>query len=89
MRAFDRRQMMALDEADVCFAVREVYESAVLMGRHALAAAGVSDDRIIGIERDYRTRDADRLAAQSATGDLHAMDDTLFRPFAQGETREA
>ena len=89
VRAFDRRQMMAFEGAKTCFAVREVYESAVLMGRHALAAAGVAEDRIIGIERDYRTRDADRLAAQSATGDLHAMDDTLFRSSPNAPVREA
>ncbi len=79
VRAFDRRQMIALNNVATCFAVREVYESAVLMGRHALAAIGIDDDRITSIERDYRARDADRLAAQSATGDLHAMSDTLFR----------
>ncbi|MFM9978006.1 MAG: cation:proton antiporter [Sphingomonadaceae bacterium] len=89
VRAFDRRQMMALTDVKAAFKIREVYESAILMGRRALAAAGIEEDRIISIERDYRTRDADRLSAQSATGDLHAMDDTMFRAEPEGTRREA
>jgi glutathione-regulated potassium-efflux system protein KefB len=80
VRAFDRRQMMTLSGLRTCFAIREVYESAILMGRRALAAAGAEDARIDEIDREFRARDADRLAAQTATGDLHAMDDNVFRP---------
>ena len=79
VRAFDRRQMMTLANVRTCYAIREVYESAILLGKRALAAAGTEGDRILGIERDYRARDADRLAAQMATGDIHAMDETVLR----------
>ena len=82
VRAFDRQQMMALAGLGTTFALREVYESAVLMGRRALAAIGVADDRVDEIDRDFRARDADRLDAQTATGDIHALSDTLFRPRA-------
>ncbi len=80
VRAFDRRQMMTLAGLRTCFAIREVYESAILMGRRALGAVGAQDERIDEIDRQFRARDADRLAAQTATGDLHAMDDNVFRP---------
>ena len=79
VRAFDRRQMMTLAGLRTCFAIREVYESAIVMGRRALGAVGVDEARAQEIERSYRVRDADRLAAQTQTGDLHAMDDGLFR----------
>ena len=79
VRAFDRRQMMALANVNTAFLVREVYESAISMGRSALGALGFEDDRISVVEAAYRTRDADRLAAQTATGDLHAMDENMFR----------
>ena len=82
VRAFDRQQMMALAGLETTFALREVYESAVLMGRRALAAIGVADDRVDEIDRDFRARDADRLDAQTATGDIHALSDTLFQPRA-------
>ena len=80
VRVVDRRQAMALAEVKACFVIREVYESAILMGKRALAASGTEGDRILGIERDYRTRDADRLAAQARTGDLHADEETMLRP---------
>ncbi len=84
VRAFDRRQMMALSGLRTCFAIREVYESAIVMGRRALSAVGVDDARIAEVADDFRVRDADRLAAQTATGDLHALQDNVFR--ASGET---
>ena len=78
IRAFDRRQMMTLSGLRTCFAIREVYESAVLMGRHALTAIGIEEDRVAEVEQAYRVRDADRLAAQTASGDMHAMPENLF-----------
>ncbi len=89
VRAFDRRQMMTFAGLKTCYAVREVYESAMLMGRQALTALGVDEDRVAVVERDYRARDADRLAAQTATGDVHALDETLFGRGSRGVRREA
>ena len=88
VRAFDRRQMMALSGLEGCFTIREVYESAVVMGRRALEAVGVEGARIDAIETDFRVRDAERLAAQSATGDLHALKENLFRASGESIRRE-
>lgn len=79
VRAYDRRQLIALDRLDLAGSVREVYESAVRMGIDALAALGVAAETIEQAERSYRRRDADRLAAQIETGDLHALKDIFHR----------
>jgi CPA2 family monovalent cation:H+ antiporter-2 len=89
VRAFDRRQMMQLAGLRTCFAVREVYESAVLMGRQALSRLGVEEERIANLEKAYRERDLDRLAAQTATGDMHAMGENVFKSGGGGLRREA
>jgi len=80
VRVFDRRQIMALDNIDIQDTVREVYESAVCMGRKALSAMGVEENEIAEIEREYRRRDIDRLDIQISSGDLHAGNETVFRP---------
>jgi glutathione-regulated potassium-efflux system protein KefB len=79
-RAFDRRQLIAFQALDIAGTVREVYESAVLMGIEALCALGVSSEQIGKVEADFRERDARRLAAQVQTGDLHALKETFYRP---------
>jgi len=78
VRAFDRRQLMALGALDLAGTVREVYESAIMMGLDALRCAGADDARIQHIESEYRERDLVRLKAQTASGDLHALQDTVF-----------
>jgi hypothetical protein len=60
--------------------VREVFESAVLMGRKALKAIGTDVPTIDAIEEEYRRVDAERLAAQLASGDLMAGRDLMYRP---------
>ncbi len=79
VRAFDRRQMIALAPLDLTASIREVYESAVLMGIESLKALAVSDSRIAEIEGEYRRRDIERLEAQGVSGDLHSMQDRMFR----------
>jgi glutathione-regulated potassium-efflux system protein KefB len=79
VRAFDRRQMIALAPLDLTASVREVYESAVLMGIEGLKALAVSDGRIAEIEGEYRRRDVERLEAQGVSGDLHVLQDMMFR----------
>ncbi len=88
VRAFDRRQMMALANLEACFTIREVYESAIVMGRRALEVVGVDEDKIADVESMFRVRDADRLAAQAATGDLHALEENMFRASGQSIRRE-
>ncbi|MEO6432689.1 MAG: cation:proton antiporter [Sphingomicrobium sp.] len=80
VRAFDRVHLMALDRLDLAFAQREMFESAVTMGRAALLQAGVAADEVDRVEREYRLRDCKRLERQSATGDLHAGLERAFGP---------
>jgi glutathione-regulated potassium-efflux system protein KefB len=88
VRAFDRRHVMALEGVDIAGIFREVFESAVCMGREALGALGVEAEEVDRIERAYRERDSVRLARQSESGDLAALKETIFRPgeaVAEGE----
>jgi glutathione-regulated potassium-efflux system protein KefB len=64
--------LMELDGLDLAFAQRELFESAVAMGRAALKASGIGSAEIERVERAYRSRDCERLELQSSTGDLHA-----------------
>ena len=79
VRAFDRRQMIALAPLDLTATVREVYESAVLMGIEGLKSLGATGDRITEIESEYRRRDIERLEAQGVSGDLHSLQHMMFR----------
>ena len=72
VRAFDRRQMMSLGSEATDYAVREVFESAVLMGRLGLAALGARYERVDEVERGYRDQDLDLLEEQTSTGDPYA-----------------
>lgn len=78
VRAFDRRHMMVLAELDIVGAVRELFESAVLLGREALEAVGIGAANVEKIEAEYRRRDGSRLEAQMATGDIAVKRDTMF-----------
>jgi len=80
IRAYDRRQLiefarLSLDGG----ATREVYESAVAMGRLALEKLGIDADEIDEIERQYRENDRQRLDVQAASG-MMAAKDLLYRP---------
>ena len=78
VRAFDRVHMIELNGLDIAFAGRELFESAVTMGRAALKANGVDPSEIDRVEREYRIRDCERLERQSATGDMHAGTNLSF-----------
>jgi glutathione-regulated potassium-efflux system protein KefB len=80
VRAFDRRHLMELAPLDIHCTVREVFESAVAMGREALALFGPDHEEVERIEREYRDRDRQRLDSQTAENDLHAMKELMFRP---------
>ena len=79
VRAFDRIHLMELDGLDLAFAQRELFESAVVMGRAALRKVGIDPGEADRVEREYRLRDGERLERQSATGDLHAGEERSFR----------
>ena len=90
VRAFDRLHMIELDGLDIAFAERELFESAVAMGRAALKANGIGQSEIDRVEREYRMRDCERLERQSATGDVRAGWETAFaaeRPLPDEEPK--
>ena len=80
VRAFDRVHLMSFDGLDVTFAQRELFESAVKMGRAALEVIGVEQEEIDRVDFEYRLRDGGRLVLQSATGDMRAGLDRSFSP---------
>ena len=80
VRAYDRVHMIELDGLDLVFAERELFESAVAMGRAALRANGIPKEEIARVEREYRSRDCERLERQAATGDLKAGWERAFTP---------
>ena len=89
VRAFDRRHLMELSGIDLKCIVREVFESAVAMGREALVAFGVEGGEVDRVEAEYRERDRQRLERQSASGDLLAFKETMFGPSNQIGERAA
>ena len=68
VRAYDRRTLMRYRGLDTAAVIREVFESAVTMGRKVLKTLGVEDERIARIEIAYRARDKERLRIQAEKG---------------------
>jgi len=87
VRAYDRRHMMRIGTAPIAGAVRDVFESAIVLARQSMHALGIDNSEIDQTEADYRERDAARLKVQSETGDLRAGMDRMFsqRNSALGE----
>lgn len=80
VRAFDRRHLMELAPLDLKSTVREVFESAVHMGREALSLFCIDAEEVDRVDREYRERDLVRLDSQTASGDLHAGKHSIFGP---------
>jgi glutathione-regulated potassium-efflux system protein KefB len=78
VRVYDRLQVIEFAGLDLAVCERELYESAVVMGRQALMKLGFSQREAERVEREYRERDLDRLDAQTVTGDLHAKAERSF-----------
>ncbi|WP_205481508.1 monovalent cation:proton antiporter-2 (CPA2) family protein [Sphingomonas arenae] len=78
VRVFDRRHMLALDGLDIALLEREVFESSIAMGREALRRLRIAEREVGRVEREFRSRDSERLQMQSASGDLHAGADRRF-----------
>jgi len=79
-RTFDRRHMIELGRLDLDYTQRELFESAVRMGRAALKSAGIETPEIDRVEREYRLRDCERLERQAESGDLRAGLERSFGP---------
>jgi voltage-gated potassium channel Kch len=80
VRAFDRIHLMSFDGLDLAFAQREMFESAVKMGRAALEILGVDAEEIDRVDFEYRLRDCERLERQTETGDIRAGIEQSFAP---------
>jgi voltage-gated potassium channel Kch len=80
VRAYDRVHLLSFDGLDLAFAQREMFESAVRMGRAALELLGIDQEEIDLIDFEYRLRDCERLELQSSTGDLRAGLELSFGP---------
>lgn len=78
VRAYDRLHMMSLSKLDLAGAVRELFESAVLLGRETLDRLGFSPENVEMIETEYRRRDGLRLEAQIASGDVTVNREMMF-----------
>lgn len=82
VRAYDRRALMRYRGLDTVAVIREVFESAVVMGRRVLKTLGVEDDRITRIETAYRARDKERLRIQAEKGIDSPEARTILSPAA-------
>ncbi len=80
VRAFDRRQLIALHSEELAGVTRETFESAIRMGLDVLDALGLATDQIVDVERQYRENDRARLDQQIAEGNIYAAKDLMFRP---------
>ena len=78
VRAFDRRTLMALAGSEVDHVQREVLESAIRMGRKALARMGLKSADIDDTEAAFRHRDCDRLERQIDADDIMAGRDEFY-----------
>src|SRR5690606_17759559 len=54
VRTFDRSHLIAVHDLPLAGTVREVFESAVTMGRAALTRLGLDETQVNEIERQYR-----------------------------------
>ena len=75
VRVYDRRSLIALRDAPIDYAVREVMESAVQMARSALQFLGDNLEDIDRAEETYRKVDSDRLDIEFDKGDVRAAFD--------------
>ncbi len=80
IRAFDRRQLIAVRDLDLGGTVREVFESALALARQGLTQIGVPPQRIAEVEQGYRDHDFARLQAQGETGNMHAGAPPIYQP---------
>jgi glutathione-regulated potassium-efflux system protein KefB len=86
-RAFDRGHALSLVRAGVDYQIRELFESALLLGGETLKALGSSDEEVAELIAGVRERDRQRFAAQ-LVGGLQAGRDLLLTN-AEEQARES
>ncbi len=79
-RAYDRLHHLDLLRNDVDYALREVFDGSIALGRAALALLDTPPETIVAIEAEFRRRDDERLQEQLCSGDRLSGLDKLFRP---------
>lgn len=67
-RVRDREHALELQHGDVDFQIREVFESAMVLGREATMTLGATPDEASEIEQGVRSRDAERLQLELVGG---------------------
>ena len=72
VRAYDRRQALAMMPDGGLRVTREVFESSISMAQQALLELGSSDSAVMQAVDEFRRRDGTRLAEQFASGNMHA-----------------
>ena len=85
-RVFDRRQLIAVNDAGLAGTVREVFESSIAMGLMALQSLEIPEDEIADVEAALRHLDDTRLQDQIAAGDIRAGAE---KRFMAGQGRQA
>ena len=78
VRAYDRRQSLALQRAKGVKIRREVLESAICLARDTLEALDCDEAKIERVVDEYRRRDLERMRLQREAGDLHAGSSMSF-----------
>jgi glutathione-regulated potassium-efflux system protein KefB len=71
-RAYDRTQAIKLMPDAGLHITREVFEASVKMAQKGLCFMGMEQEQIDLVIGEFRKRDAQRLAEQFATGNMHA-----------------
>jgi len=77
-RTYDRRALIKLKGSPITGVVREVMESAIKMGRMAMAAIDIDPAEAERAEDMYRARDKERLKLQYEAGDVRAARDRII-----------
>jgi len=73
VRAYDRRQLLALKGTSVVAMKREVFESAIHLARQAMFLIDIDDTLVEEVDMEFRRLDCERLEAQiNAGGDMLA-----------------
>jgi glutathione-regulated potassium-efflux system ancillary protein KefC len=68
VRAFDRRHTIELVKSSPNYIVRETFESALLLSRHAALALGASEEEADALVEQVRSRDMERVTLEAAGG---------------------
>ncbi len=89
VRVFDRRHLLAIENVEIAGSVREVFESAICMGRDVLASLDVEEEEIDRIVADYRERDRRRFHIQHEAGELRVGLGLMYRPGKTADSLEA